>query len=75
MKIQGVTGGYKEIQGKLQGVTGGYRGLRGLQGITGGSQGVTMGYTGLQRVTRNYILQRFTTKISGVHFFYKSFPF
>ena len=49
MGLQGVTRGYKEIQGRvtesyngLQGITRGYRGL----------QAVTRGYRGLQLVTR-----------------------
>ena len=70
MKLQGVRGGYKGIQGKLQGVTGGYKGLQGgYRGFTRGLQwvtGVTGGYKGLRGVT---------TKISGVHFFDKNFSF
>ena len=73
MKIQGVTGGYKGIQGKLQGVTGGYKGL---QGVTGGSQGVTMGYRGLQGITGGYKrLEGVAKKYLEFIFSIKAFPF
>ena len=80
MKIQGLRGGYKGIQGKLQGVTGGYKGLQGVtkdyRGVTGGSQGVTMGYRGyrgLQGVTRGYggLQQKYLEFIFSI----KTFPF
>ena len=56
MRLQGVTGDYRGLQGDTEGCKG-YREFQGLQVVTKGYRWlkeVTRGYKGLQGVTKSY---------------------